>query len=87
MKIIINNEELTLNKEDVKLCRDQLNKLFKSVEKTALDNNDLTYYFTFLIMAHVMSQNCISQYDPKVLKIIMDDLNNPAKETESFFEE
>lgn len=70
MTIKLGDENIRLNPYEVQLCRKQIAQYIQTVRKAS--SNRISYYFTFLIMMHVMSENLLDQMDPKELQQIMD---------------
>lgn len=78
MTIQFKDKKIQLNPYEVKLCRDQIAKYIKTVRDAS--GNRISYYFTFLIMMHVMSENLLNTMDSKTMQDIMDTFARYDKE-------
>lgn len=74
MKIKIKGTTLKLNNREVMSCKKIIsafiNKLYEKSEK----NVTPTYFFTFLIIMHVMSQSILNEFDENTLADIISKL-------------
>jgi len=81
MKITINGKTVELSNKEVKICRNQVADVVKSVKNFSKETNSFTYYYTFLIMMHVMSQSLLNDFDSDEVKeaisAISEIRNNP----------
>lgn len=80
MQIRVNNETIHLDTQEVRFCREQVARIIKSVKEASRRRRRASYYFTFLIVMHVMSQNLLNEIDPKDLQMIMDAFNHRGEE-------
>lgn len=71
----INGKSIKLNRAEVKISRRILAKYLKRIESSAKERHLPTFFFTFLIVAHVMTQEALDNMDPENLAMIMNTLN------------
>ena len=71
----INGKSIKLNRAEVKISRRILAKYLKRIEGSAKEHHLPTFFFTFLIVAHVMTQEALDNMDPENLAMIMNTLN------------
>ena len=72
MQISINGRDIPVNHKEAILCKTQLLKILNSVRKITKENKRTTYYFTFLIVMHFLSQSLLNEIDPDTLQYIME---------------
>lgn len=71
----INGKSIKLNRAEVKTSKRILAKYLKRIEDSAKEHHLPTFFFTFLIVAHVMTQEALDNMDPENLAMIMNTLN------------
>ena len=71
----INGKSIKLNRAEVKISRRILAKYLKRIEGSAKERHLPTFFFTFLNVAHVMTQEALDNMDPENLAMIMNTLN------------
>lgn len=74
MKIEINGTMIHLNNREVASCKKIVSKFIDMVMKETDEKHAPTYFFTMLIIMHIMSQNILSEFDSKVLAEIIEKL-------------
>ena len=72
MRIRINGRNLKLNPADTAVCRRQVARIIQAVQDASVKRKRTSYYFTFLIMMHVMSEEFLQDMDPDTLQKLMD---------------
>lgn len=76
MTITINGEEIKLNPEEVKSARRIVSKFFHKIDQISSEKGQPTYYFTLLIIAHVISGEALDHIQPERLAMFMNEINN-----------
>lgn len=74
MTIKIRNVEVKLKKREVKSCKRAISQFISHVKDLAEGELAPTYYFTLLIMMHIMSQEFLDDFSPETLAEIMNKL-------------
>ena len=72
MRIRINGRNLKLNPADTAVCRRQVARIIQAVQDASVKRKRPSYYFTFLIMMHVMSEEFLQDIYPYTLQKLMD---------------
>lgn len=75
MKVTINDKEITLARNEVRSCRRLIGRFIEVIRKKADEERQPTYFFTFLVMLHVMSGKYLNEYDTAVVKFKTDAIN------------
>ena len=70
MVININNEKIELDNKEVQAAK-MVAKFISEVRKESFENNEPTFFFTALIIMHLMSQDAINKLDPKDFSVMM----------------
>ena len=76
MKIKIGDTTIKLNKREVASCKKIVSKFITVVQKETDDKKTPTYFFTMLIVMHVMSQSVLSEFDSAVIEEIIEKLHS-----------
>ena len=76
MKIKIGDTTIKLNKREVASCKKIVSKFINVVQKETDDKKTPTYFFTMLIVMHVMSQSVLSEFDSAVIEEIIEKLHS-----------
>ena len=76
MKVTINGKSVMLNRTEVQSAKKNASLILKKVEMLAQKYKLTTYYFTFLIVMHMMTQEVIDNMSPDNLAMIMNRLNS-----------
>nr|WP_303182443.1 hypothetical protein [Lachnoclostridium phocaeense] len=71
MRIKINGEELRLPIGEVRACKRIMSKFFMDMKRWTDKHRRPTYYFTLLVVTHVMTQKLLDEFDPKALANVM----------------
>lgn len=71
MVININNEKIELDNKEVQAAKTMVAKFISEVRKESFKNNEPTFFFTALIIMHLMSQDAINKLDPKDFSVMM----------------
>lgn len=83
MVIKINDKDMTLNNNEVKNARKISAEFLKNIEKTSNEHNQKSFYFTTLIVMHVLTQQLLDEMDPntlsKYMKMVTDLRNNTPR--------
>ena len=74
MVIKVKEKELQLNNSEVKSAKRVVAGFIDKVKTISKDELSPTYYFTFLIVMHMLSQELINEMDAETLEIIMNRL-------------
>lgn len=74
MKIRIKGTTLKLNNREVASCKRVISSIIDKLQEKTDKNLSPTYFFTFLIIMHVMSQSILNEFDEKTLAEIMSKL-------------
>lgn len=84
MIVNIKENPVKLNKREQASCTRIITKIIERVRVKAAKNNSPTYYYTFIIVMHIVSGMLIDLSDPKVMAKIMDafDLTYPENSIE-----
>ena len=67
MDIIIGNKKMTLSPQEVKAARKAISGILEKCKDASEENRSPTFYYTFLIMMHVMSNDQIKAITPDVM--------------------
>ena len=76
MKIKIGDTTIKLNNREVTSCKKIVSKFINVVQKETDDKKTPTYFFTMLIVMHVMSQSVLSEFDSAVIEEIIEKLHS-----------
>lgn len=76
MKIKIGDTTIKLNNREVASCKKIVSKFINAVQKETDDKKTPTYFFTMLIVMHVMSQSVLSEFDSAVIEEIIEKLHS-----------
>lgn len=76
MKIKIGDTTIKLNNREVASCKKIVSKFINVVQKETDDKKTPTYFFTMLIVMHVMSQSVLSEFDSAVIEEIIEKLHS-----------
>lgn len=79
MKYKVNGRELLLNNAEVKSAKRVVASFLKNIDKLAAERHQPTYYFTALLVMHLMSQEALDNMDPDNLARIMNTLEHIRK--------
>ena len=79
MKTVISNKEIQLIPRDVKIAKKMVREFFEKTKEKAEEYGSPTFYFTSLIVAHILSQDLIKALTPEVLQVL---LNAAQKNTD-----
>ena len=71
MILRIRGKLLKMNDREVKATRDLVLKFMKYVQDASDEPVPPTYWFTFLIMMHVLSQEMLNDFDSKTIEQVM----------------
>lgn len=74
MKLTVNNIQMEFNDREVKSCKRVVSNFIDMVRESADNNLSPTYYFTFLLIMHLMSQSLIDEFDAKTMASIINRL-------------
>ncbi len=74
MIIKLKDTEIKLNNREVKSAKRLVSQFLDSVKNVTDKEIAPTYWFTLLIMMHVMSQEMIDDFDTETIALIMDKL-------------
>lgn len=80
MQINIKGNELKLNKREVSSCKRIISEFIDNVKSSSKNGLRPTYYFTFLIILHVMSQQLLEDLDDESLNLIFNKLGVKQQE-------
>ena len=75
MKIQIGGTTIKLNNREVASCKKIVQKFINAVQKETDENKTPTYFFTMLIVMHLMSQSILSEFDSDVIAQIIEKLH------------
>lgn len=75
MRIEFKGRTIKLLQRDVKNCRKNCALILKQIETVARDSNRYTYYLTFLIIMHMMTEDLLDEFDPAILEEVFKELN------------
>lgn len=75
MRIEFKGRTIKLLQRDVKNCRKNCALILKQIENVARDSNRYTYYLTFLIIMHMMTEDLLDEFDPAILEEVFKELN------------
>ena len=81
MKITIKGCEIKLNNKEVKQAKKIVSKFIKSVDDKAKEQRTPTFYFTMLVVMHLMSQEALDNIEPNALKLLMDSFSESMDNT------
>lgn len=79
MVIKVKEKELQLNNSEVKSAKHVVAGFIDKVKSISKDGLSPTYYFTFLIVMHTLSQELINEIDAETLEIIMNRLKKQSR--------
>lgn len=71
MRATVHKRSIKIDPGDARHAREQVAKILKSVRENAKGRQNLPYYFTFVIMMHLISGNILRELDPETLEAIM----------------
>lgn len=71
----VNGKTIRLNPIEVKAAKKMLDKYLLKVKDLSKEKKLPTFFFTFLIVAQVITQEALNEIDPDNLAIIMNTLN------------
>lgn len=74
MTIKIRNIEVKLKKREVQSTKRAISQFISHVKELSEGELAPTYYFTLLIMMHIMSQEFLNDFSPETLAEIMNKL-------------
>ena len=74
MVIVIKGTEIKLNDEEFRSAKRVISQFLDSVRNVSDKEVTPTYWFTLLMMMHIMSQEMINDYDVETMALIMDKL-------------
>lgn len=80
MNMYFKNGTIRLNKKEVRSTKKLITQFISNVKKEADNNLSPTYYFTLLMMMHVMSQELLNDFDEATLTNIMNRLGADINE-------
>ena len=80
MQINIKGKEINLNKREVASCKRIISEFIDNVKGASKDGLRPTYYFTFLIIMHVLSQQLLEDLDDDSLNLIFNKLGVKQEE-------
>ena len=72
---MINGQTIRLNPVEVRAAKKMLDKYILKVRDLSREKKLPTFFFTFLIVAQVITQELLNDIDPETLAIIMNTLN------------
>jgi signal transduction histidine kinase len=75
MKIQIGGTTIKLNNREVASCKKIVSKFINAVQKETDEKKTPTYFFTMLIVMHLMSQSILSEFDSDVIAQIIEKLH------------
>lgn len=75
MRIKFKGRTIKLLPRDVENCRKNCALILKKIETVAHESNRYTYYLTFLIIMHMMTEDLLDQFDPAILEEVFKELN------------
>ena len=83
MNIKINDKEMNLNNNEVKRARKISSEFLKNIEETSTKHTQKSFYFTTLIVMHVLTQQLLDEMDAdtlsKYMKMVTDLRNNTPR--------
>lgn len=71
MKIYIKDREIKLIPRDVKIAKKIILGFMNSVKTKSQKLNAPTFYYTFLLMMHLMSQDQINALTPDTMQLLL----------------
>ena len=71
MKIKIGDYLLPLNQAEVRLAKKHFGKLLKKVKEISEEAGRPSYYYTFLVISYVMSQDILDICDGEMLEMLL----------------
>lgn len=71
MKITVKGRELHLDNREVKSAKRVVTRFMEGVNRTSKSQQQPTYYFTVLLMMHILSQDAIDHMDINSLAKVM----------------
>ncbi len=74
MIIRLKDTEIKLNDHEVKSTKRVISQFLDTVRNVSDKEVAPTYWFTLLIMMHIMSQEMLDDYDIETMALIMDKL-------------
>ncbi|MCR5293427.1 MAG: hypothetical protein K6E28_11190 [Eubacterium sp.] len=74
MIIRLKDTEIKLNDMEVKSTKRLVSQFLDSVRNATEKEIAPTYWFTLLVMMHIMSQDMLDDYDIETIALIMDKL-------------
>lgn len=75
MIVYFRNSSLKLNPREVRSTKRAVTNFINHVKKLSKNELAPTYYFTLLMMMHIMSQELLNDMDEETLAYIMNRLN------------
>ena len=72
MKVIIDGKTITLNNRDVRVAKKTLRHFLKTSKEEAEKHNSYSYYYTLLLVMHIMSNDLISSATPDFIQMVLD---------------
>lgn len=85
MRLKIRNEMIELDNKEVQAAKTMIAKFISEVRKESYERNEPTFFFTSLLIMHLMSQEAINKLDPKDFSIMMKSItqafNNEQKKS------
>ena len=70
MIVKIRDKELHLNPIDVKASKKLISNFLDSAKEASHERMNPTFYFTLLIVMHMLSQDLLNEIDPSTLETI-----------------
>ena len=71
----VNGKSITLNRKEVKAAKKMFARYLKIIKDSARKRHLPTFFFTFLIVANVMTQEALEELSPESLSLIMNEIN------------
>lgn len=79
MRINVKGKELVLNNDDVKICRKHVGQVIQDVKDVCEENRAPAFFFTFLIIMHVLSAEMLNSMDAEVIESVVNRYNSQIR--------
>lgn len=83
MIVTINGQDMHLNPREVRSAKKIITGFMDRMRKHCAKSGMPTYFFTFLVVLHVMSQEALNTYDSKNMAFILETLEEERKKAEN----
>ena len=71
MRLKIRDEMIELDNKEVQAAKTMIANFISKVRKESYEKNEPTFFFTSLLIMHLMSQEALNKLDPKDFSIMM----------------